>query len=228
MDFSLGAIWDSMGTLARLVAVILLVMGVASLAVFIERVLYFARVDARGLDFAQRSAAHVQARAHAALLDAAQASAGVPLAELVRAGVAAYLKGDAEQQAGTGALSPVELARRALERRVESLKAEARRGFNVLASVGSVCPFVGLFGTVVGIINAFEGIARTGSGGLGAVSAGIAEALIMTAFGLAVAIPAVLAFNYLSGRAQRLDLAFTQSAGELIDHLEQGHGLPRA
>ena len=166
MDFSLGAIWDSMGALARGVAVILLLMGVASLAVFIERVLYFARVDKRGLDFAQSAAAHLQGRAHAALLEAAQGSAGVPLAELVRAGVAAYLKGDAEQRAGQGALSPVELARRALERRVESLNAEARRGFNVLASVGSVCPFVGLFGTVVGIINAFEGIARTGSGSL--------------------------------------------------------------
>ena len=225
MDFSLGAVWESMGALARIVALILLVMGGASLAVFLERLRYFARVHTRGLEFALRATSLLEQRQHKALLELAGAHPDVPLAELVRAGVGTYLKGEDERRSGQGALSPVELARRAHARRVDTLKAEARRGFNLLASVGSVCPFVGLFGTVVGIINAFEGIARTGSGGLGAVSAGIAEALVMTAFGLAVAIPAVLVFNYLSGRAQKVDLAFTQSAGELLDHLEQGHGL---
>ena len=90
----------------------------------------------------------------------------------------------------------------------------------MLASVGSVAPFVGLLGTVVGIIAAFEGIAKEGSGGIGAVSAGIAEALVVTAFGLVVAIPAVLAFNYLSGRADQLTLALERARGEFLDHLE--------
>ncbi|MEQ9322290.1 MAG: MotA/TolQ/ExbB proton channel family protein, partial [Polyangiaceae bacterium] len=87
-----------------------------------------------------------------------------------------------------------------------------------------VAPFVGLLGTVVGIIGAFQGIASSGSGGLGAVSAGIAEALIETAFGLMVAIPAVLFFNYLSARVARLELQLGRSVGELLDDMENQDG----
>ena len=90
-----------------------------------------------------------------------------------------------------------------------------------MASVGSVAPFVGLLGTVLGIISAFQGIAATGSGGLSSVSAGIAEALIETALGLAVAIPAVLAFNYLSPSIARDELVLTNAAGELVDRIER-------
>ncbi|MGA9525426.1 MAG: MotA/TolQ/ExbB proton channel family protein, partial [Myxococcaceae bacterium] len=118
--------------------------------------------------------------------------------------------------------SAVELTRRELERKSEALNAEIRRGMGVLASVGSVAPFVGLLGTVVGIITCFEGISAEGSGGLGAVSAGIAEALVVTALGLLVAIPAVLAFNFLSSQADGLSLALDQARGQLVDALESG------
>jgi biopolymer transport protein ExbB len=90
----------------------------------------------------------------------------------------------------------------------------------VLASVGSIAPFVGLLGTVLGIISAFRGIATAGSGGLSAVSAGISEALIETALGLAVAIPAVLAFNYLTGLITREESGLSRAAGELLDTIE--------
>ena len=124
-------------------------------------------------------------------------------------------------------LTPVERTRRRLERRVDLLVAEMKRGLPVLASVGSVAPFVGLLGTVLGIISAFQGIAATGSGGLSSVSAGIAEALIVTALGLAVAIPSVLAFNYLATRISQDQLALTDAAGELTDRIEGwGHGVP--
>ena len=103
--------------------------------------------------------------------------------------------------------------RRELARRVDELVADLKRGLPLLASVGSVAPFVGLLGTVLGIITAFRGIAETGSGGLSAVSAGIAEALVVTALGLAVAIPAVLAFNYLATQIARDQLALTNAAG---------------
>ena len=91
-------------------------------------------------------------------------------------------------------------------------------------AVGSTAPFIGLFGTVIGIITAFQGIAAAGGGGIGAVSAGIAEALIVTAVGLFVAITAVLFFNYLSGRFDQLDMSMQHSAGELVDFLEGRHG----
>jgi biopolymer transport protein ExbB len=107
-----------------------------------------------------------------------------------------------------------------MARRAEQVSADLRRGMNVLASVGSVAPFVGLFGTVIGIINAFHGIAATGSGGLAAVSAGIAEALIVTAIGLGVAIPCVLLFNSISGRIDRFELALSSAGGEFADWLD--------
>ena len=91
---------------------------------------------------------------------------------------------------------------------------------SLLASVGSVAPFVGLLGTVVGIISAFQGIAATGSGGLSSVSAGISEALVETALGLAVAIPAVLAFNYLSTAITADESKLSRAAGEMLDNIE--------
>lgn len=225
MEFSLEAIWASMGFLAKSVVLVLLLFAVASLGVFIERLLFFRKVAGQARVFAHASTPLLEGGRLEELLGVCKSHAGVPLAEIVQAGLGAYLKGVRDEKAATGVMHPVELTKRTLDRRVESLQAELRRGFVVLASVGSISPFVGLFGTVVGIINAFEGIARTGSGGLGSVSAGIAEALVVTAFGLAVAIPAVLAFNFLTTRVERLDLALDQSSGELLDHLEHTHGV---
>src|SRR5262249_51996201 len=91
-------------------------------------------------------------------------------------------------------------------------------------TVGSIAPFVGLLGTVVGIIAAFQGIGATGSGGIGAVSTGIAEALVETAFGLMVAIPAVILFNYLNARISSIELALGRSLGELLDEMENHYG----
>ena len=121
-------------------------------------------------------------------------------------------------------MSAVDLARNESERALEAQGADLRRGMGVLASVGSVAPFVGLLGTVIGIIGAFQGIASTGSGGLGAVSAGISEALIETAFGLMVAIPAVLLFNWLTNKINGVELTLNRSAGELLDEIENNHG----
>jgi biopolymer transport protein ExbB/biopolymer transport protein TolQ len=92
-----------------------------------------------------------------------------------------------------------------------------KKGLGNLATISTTAPFVGLFGTVIGIINAFRGMATTGSGGIGAVSAGIAEALVATALGLGVAIPAAWMFNYFTGRIERLQVEMSNSASELID-----------
>jgi biopolymer transport protein ExbB len=96
---------------------------------------------------------------------------------------------------------------------------------SVIATVGSLAPFVGLLGTVVGIIGAFQGLgAAGGGGGIGPVMRGISEALIETAFGLLVAIPAVIAFNYLNARISAIETALGRSAGELLDELENHLG----
>ena len=98
---------------------------------------------------------------------------------------------------------------------------EMKKGLGALATIGSTAPFIGLLGTVIGIIHAFQGIAESGSGGLGVVSGGIAEALVATALGIQVAIPAVMAFNYFTGSLERFQLEMNTTSEELVDFLNK-------
>src|SRR5271166_2268572 len=100
----------------------------------------------------------------------------------------------------------------------EAIKVAERNKKSHLATIGSTAPFVGLFGTVMGILNAFKGISEQKATGLGAVAGGISEALVTTAFGLLVAIPAVMMFNYLTGRVEAFDVEMDNSSSELIDY----------
>ncbi|MBC7174090.1 MAG: MotA/TolQ/ExbB proton channel family protein, partial [Polyangiaceae bacterium] len=113
-------------------------------------------------------------------------------------------------------------ASRALERKGENHTASLNRGMNILASTGSTAPFVGLLGTVLGILNAFKLIANSGSGGLGTIGAAIGESLVVTGYGLVVAIPSVLLFNWLSGRIAKYESGLANAGSELIDRLEAG------
>lgn len=217
MSFNLVHIWQSMGLVAKLIAAVLLVMGVASIGVVIERLIAFSRSAKESLAFAQKATPLLRSWEVETLLATAKQHKGSALTRLFAAIIERYIGGF---ETLDGNITPVELARNEAERQKEQIGADLRRGMSVLASVGSVAPFVGLLGTVVGIIAAFQGIASTGSGGLGAVSAGIAEALIETAFGLMVAIPAVLFFNYLTAKVGTIELALARSAGELLDEME--------
>jgi len=112
----------------------------------------------------------------------------------------------------------IEASKRALERAEAIVHAELKRGISGLATIGSTAPFVGLFGTVVGIVNAFKSISTEKSTGLGAVAGGISEALVTTAIGLFVAIPAVWMFNYFTGKIESFDVEMGNSSSELIDY----------
>lgn len=219
MELSLLEIWQSMGLLARIVAVSLLVMGFISLFVVIERFFVLRRTDRESLLFASRVRPLFDGGEAAALIKLAGNFPRNPLARLTSIGVSTY-----EANLDNKDVSAVEVTRRELVRKLELFSTEARRGMGMLASIGSTAPFIGLFGTVIGIITAFQGIASAGGGGLGAVSAGIAEALIVTAVGLVVAIASVLFYNYLSGRFDRLDMRMQHAAGELVDYLEGANG----
>jgi biopolymer transport protein ExbB/TolQ len=112
----------------------------------------------------------------------------------------------------------VDAAKRAIQRATAVNLADLKRGLSGLATIGSTAPFVGLFGTTFGIINAFSGMALTGSGGIAAISAGIAEALITTAFGLFVAVPAVWAYNFFAGKVEGFNVEMDNSSSELLDY----------
>jgi len=112
----------------------------------------------------------------------------------------------------------VDSVRRAIQRATALTAADLKKGMGSLATIGATAVFVGLLGTTLGVINAFQGIAATGSGGLGAVSAGIAEALVGTAIGLFVAIPAVWFYNYLTSRIEFYSVEMDNSSSELVDY----------
>ncbi|PRP97598.1 Biopolymer transport protein ExbB [Enhygromyxa salina] len=219
MDLNIVHIWETMSLLSKIVAITLMVMGLGTAYVTIERMIVLSKAFARSAAFAKTSRPLLDDLDLEPLADLAkgQEFEKAPLAKLTGMGIGAYLR-------HAGADERLELARRDLERRLDELGAEARKGMGFMASVGSTAPFIGLFGTVIGIIVAFQGIAAAGGGGIEAVSAGIAEALIVTAMGLAVAISSVLVFNYLSARFDKLDMAMQHAAGELLDHLEAHDG----
>ncbi len=205
-------LWNSMGTFARVIVIVMAIMSVTSLLVFLERLVVGLRSAADSRVFAAKMA---QLVANGDLDAAAEAKFGKDigyLGRVIRAGLIAY-KGTRH---GDKDLS-FESVARALERQQQRELAVLKRGHGWLATVASTAPFVGLLGTVMGIVTAFELMAASGSGGLGTVSAGIAEALITTAFGLLVAIPAVMGFNYLSGWVDARAVDISESSNEFLD-----------
>ncbi len=140
------------------------------------------------------------------------------LAKVVVAGLQEYKsQGDATED-------ELDASRRALERTEAIVHAELKKGLSGLATIGSTAPFVGLFGTVVGILNAFKGISGAHETGLAAVAGGISEALVTTAVGLFVAIPAVWMFNYFTSRVEIFDVEMENSSNELIDYFLKRRG----
>jgi biopolymer transport protein ExbB len=221
MQFDFAHIWASMSLLSKLIAFGLIAMAIASIAVVVERLIALARLARETRRFAKEAKPVMEAWDIPRLIQISESYKLSAIARVVAAATARYQRAIEEPDGG---VAPVELARREVARRREAISGDLRRGLSVLASVGSVAPFVGLLGTVVGIIAAFQSIATTGSGGLGAVSAGISEALIETALGLMVAIPAVLFFNYLSTRIGKVEQSLERSSGELLDEMETVHG----
>ena len=134
------------------------------------------------------------------------------LGRTLQAGLASFVQAADQPLEGR-----IESVARALERQGQREVADLKEGLGLLASVASSTPFVGLLGTVMGIVTAFQNMAASGSGGLGSVSAGIAEALVTTAFGLLVAIPALLFYNYLQGWVDSRQVDIAESSNELLD-----------
>jgi biopolymer transport protein ExbB/biopolymer transport protein TolQ len=113
----------------------------------------------------------------------------------------------------------IESAERIVTRQQVLIATELKRRLSALATIGATAPFVGLLGTVIGITNSFVGIAATGGGGIEAVAGGVGEALVTTAVGLLVAIPALWLYNYFITRLEELFSELAYVSDELIDWL---------
>jgi biopolymer transport protein ExbB/biopolymer transport protein TolQ len=208
-----------MGFVAKAVAFILFFMSMWSVGVAVERIYTYIQAKNQSKLFAPQVAKHLK---EGRLKDAIALSSSKNyryshLAKVVLAGLQEY---QFQQESGGSGLSREDLldtVRRSIQRASALTASDLKKGVAALATIGSTAPFVGLLGTVVGVINAFQGIATSGSGGIGAVSAGIAEALVETALGLVVAIPAVWFYNYLTGRVEYFNVEMDNSSSELVD-----------
>jgi len=211
--------WSQMGYVAQAIGIILVIMSMWSFGVAIERYYTFSQAQKQSKLYAPQVAKHLK---DGRLKDALQVSQSKTyqyshLAKVVLAGLQEY-----QFQHDTGGVlekdDMVDTVRRAIQRATALTASDLKKGIPSLATIGATAPFVGLLGTVVGIINAFHSIGVTGSGGLGAVSAGISEALVETALGLVVAIPAVWMYNYFTGRLEYFNVEMDNSSSELVDY----------
>jgi biopolymer transport protein ExbB/TolQ len=214
-------LWHNMGNAARAVVAVLFIMSIWSLAVIIDRALYFSAARKQSREFAPRVAGALKEGKLDEAVKVADRNKKSHLAEVVTAGLQEF-----RNYGSGGAITEeqIESSKRALERSEAIVHAKLKRGLGGLATIGSTAPFIGLFGTVVGILNAFQQIATQKTSGIGAVAGGISEALVTTAFGLLVAIPAVMTFNYFTGKVEAFDVEMDNSSSELIDYfIKQSH-----
>jgi len=212
-EFGLIEMWHQMGVPAKAVAVFLFIMSIWSISVMFEKLLAYRAAVKQSASFVPLAMKAMRANDLQGAIDASKKYPKAHLAKVVSAGLQEFLN----EKDGGATTDVVEAVKRALDRATILTSAELKAKLNGLGTIGSTAPFIGLFGTVLGVITAFQGMAKSGSGGLGSVSAGIAEALIETAFGLFVAIPAVMMYNYFQGRVERFEVEMANSSSEMID-----------
>jgi len=219
MDINLVEIWGHMGLPVRAVVVFLTLQAIACVAVIVDRLLLLGLSRARTRKFVEQAGSQGTGMNAERLLKLAEETKGSHLASFVAKGLRSYV--DLKKK-GHGGERAAELTRRALERKTEPLSRDLNRFMNVLASTGSTAPFVGLLGTVLGIMHAFKLIAGGAGGGIATIGPAIAEALIVTGYGLTVAIPVVLTFNWISSKLAGYEGDILNAAGDLLDRLEIG------
>ena len=221
VGFDTMSMWNQMGFAAKAVVIIMFLMSAWSIGVMIDRGLAYFAAKKQSKAFAPAVAGALRNGKLDEAIKLAEGFKKSHLAKVVSAGLAEFKSHD------TGSDVPgrtVDASKRALERAQAITHAELNRGLSGLATIGSTAPFVGLFGTVVGIINAFQGISQERSTGLGAVAGGISEALVATAIGLFVALPAVWMFNYFNSKVEGFDVEMENASSELIDYFLKRSG----
>jgi biopolymer transport protein ExbB/biopolymer transport protein TolQ len=222
MQMSMIDLWNSMGWFARGIVFVMAIMSMWSMGTALAKWWKFRKAQKETAKFAPEFSRFLQEE---------QMEGAIALAAKYKnSHVARVLTGALDEikpllRDGHVSAGDINSAERAIERNTLILIAELKRGTGVLATVGATAPFVGLLGTTMGVVNAFQGMAGGGgSGGIAAISAGISEALITTAFGLMVAIPAVWIYNYFQTKADFLVVEMTYSGKELIDYLIKNVG----
>jgi biopolymer transport protein ExbB/TolQ len=216
MQFGLIEMWQAMGPVARGVSILLIALSIISLYLFVERQLVFRKARSKSKQVAPKLADLLKKGQikEALTLSAKKENKGSHLARVTAAGIQEFLEG---KEANLSVEEQIETAQRGCERASRIFSQELKRGLSTLATIATSAPFIGLFGTISGIINAFRGMALTGSGGIGAVAGGIAEALVTTAFGIGVAIIALWCYNTLNTKIEVYDAEMSNTSSQIVD-----------
>jgi biopolymer transport protein ExbB/TolQ len=208
-------LWNHMLWPARSIAIILLVMSAWSIGVMMDRWMTFKAARKQSRQFAPLVAGALRENKLDEAIRVAERSKKSHLAKVVNAGLQEFR---AHEQLAEISGEKIEASRRALERASAITHTELERGLSGLATIGATAPFVGLLGTVIGIIDAFAEIQSAQTTGFSAVAGGISEALVTTALGLTVAIPAVMMYNYFTSKIKAFDVEMDNSSSELVDY----------
>lgn len=222
-SFNPIAMWHHMGWIDKSVVSLLILMSIYSLWVMIDRFAVFSKAKRYSISFVLALRDRMGKRDLNGALNLSKAEPQSPIAKVIYEALTEYRDGlDAIAKTGpdeVGEFDVVDAVNRAIDRVKEREIANMKKGLGGLASISSAAPFIGLFGTVIGIIHSFQTMAASGQGGLGAVSAGISEALVTTAAGLLVAIPAVMAFNYFTNTIEQFVVDMNDVSSELISYV---------
>ena len=214
--FTIGEMIKALTPVGWGVLIILFIMSIYSIAIMVERFLTFRAAKEQSRQFAPRVAQALKNDRIDEAISISDKHKKSHLAMVVSSGLQEFRA----HEGGNADISgdEIDASKRALQRAIAVKTAEFKRGLSGLATVGSTAPFVGLFGTVFGIIGAFQGMKSAESAGISAVAGGISEALFTTALGIAVAVPAVWLFNYFTSKVQGFVVEMDNSASELIDY----------
>jgi biopolymer transport protein ExbB len=216
-SWTLSSLWGQLGAVAKIVVIVLFIMLGWSIGVMIDRWLAFTAVRKDSRLFAPAVAQMLQKGQIDEAIELAQRHKKSHMAKVVNAGLIEFKSH--ENRPGESPSEAIEASKRALADTEAIVNNDLKRGLGYLATIGSIAPFVGLFGTVIGILTTFNGNAKEEATGLATVAGGIAEALVTTAVGMFVAIPAVMMFNYLNSRVEAFDVEMGNSSTELVDYL---------
>jgi biopolymer transport protein ExbB/TolQ len=216
MQFGLLEMFRAMGPVAKAVSFLLIALSIVSLYMLIERSLTYGKAKAKSREIAPKLAELLKSGQikEALALASKKEYKGSHLARVTAAGITEFTEGKA---AGITFEEQLQTAERGCDRAASVFNQELKKGLSVLATIATSAPFIGLFGTISGIINAFKAMALTGSGGIGAVAGGISEALVTTAFGIGVAIIALWCYNYLNNKVEIFDAEMANTTSQVID-----------
>ncbi len=223
MGVDLMDLWAHAGTFVRGIVFVMLFMSLMSFTVAIKKLWVFRKSTRSTRDFAPQFSRAIQEE---------QLDVAIALAEKNKTSHVAKVLGGALAEVkpllrdrATITAADINSAERAVERQMLLELTDFKRGIGILATTGSTAPFVGLLGTCIGIVSSFQAMSAAGAaGGLAGIAGGIAEALIATAIGLLVAIPAVWFYNYFTTKIEYLTAEMTHASKELIDYLIKSVG----